>query len=192
MGFGTLIFGSLLLFNVVYYQLTDVICASILLYGLYKLSGVERSFRFSYFACYGFLALSLAELTVGAMELISPLADLQTLTVYLTAVRAIAVSLTLIPLLLGMRRLGLELKVRDLPERCRTAILLVGIAYGVTLIASIPPLLSLFGQRTQLILYMISICGQMISSLWVLTSLYKSYATICMPKGPTANGNAKG
>lgn len=187
MGFGVLCFGTLLLFNVVYYRLTDIIMAAILLYGLYKLSQIGKTFKFSYFSTYGFLALSLAELALGALELFDPLFGMEELTVYTSALRAIALGLVLIPLLLGMGGLGRELEVRSLADRCRTGIFLTVLALGVTFIASMPPLLSLFGDKVQLTLYLISLLGQLLSASWVFLAVYKSYANICMPENNTAS-----
>ena len=62
MGFGTLFIGYFLLLNLTYYGFTDVIAASVMLLGLYKLSGVNKYFKAAAISSGALLVFSLGEL----------------------------------------------------------------------------------------------------------------------------------
>ena len=68
MGFGTLFIGYFLLLNLTYYGFTDVIAASVMLLGLYKLSPVNKYFRAAALSSGVFLAFSLGELGIAAID----------------------------------------------------------------------------------------------------------------------------
>ena len=99
MGFGTLFFGCLLLFNVLYYQITDVIAAAIILYALYRLNRFNKPLRVAYFASYAFFAYSLFELVLGMWALFDPLMGQGEFSGHVTVGRAILLACVMLPTL---------------------------------------------------------------------------------------------
>ena len=181
MGFGTLFFGCLLLFNVLYYQITDVIAAAIILYALYRLNRFNKPLRVAYFASYAFFAYSLFELVLGMWALFDPLMGQGEFSGHVTVGRAILLACVMLPTLLGIRALAKEVDATDLSGRATVTTAVFSIGSILTVLASLPLFLSLLGNDAQRALYYITLAFQLAQALFTVLTVWRAYATICMP-----------
>ena len=182
MGFGTLFFGCLLLFNVLpYYQITDVIMATIILYALYRLNRFNKPLRVAYFASYAFFAYSLFELVLGMRSLFNPLIEQGEFSSHIAIGRALLLACMILPTLLGIRALAKEVDARDLYGRATLATVIFSLGSLLTVLTSIPAFLSLFGTQGQGALYGITLAVLLAQALFTVLTVWRAYATICMP-----------
>lgn len=182
MGFGTLLFGCALLFNVIYYQITDVIAAVIILYALYKLNKFNTPLRVSYICAYPFAAFTLFELVLGAWRLFDPMMDQSTYSGYLATARAALLLAVMLPLMLGIAALAREVDAKDLRLRAMGACAVACVSTLTTAVASLPFTVAAFGDKAQVWLYVCTMVLQLIFALVAVLTVWRAYATICMPE----------
>ena len=72
MGFGTLFIGFFLLLNVMDSSFTDLISALVMALAFYKLSFINRDFKYAYRACYAMILVGVAELFVAIYSMATP------------------------------------------------------------------------------------------------------------------------
>lgn len=182
MGFGTLFFGYfLLLNNVSYFGFTDPIAAVVMLLGFYKLSGVNRYFRYSCLTAGVFSLFSVAELIFTALDLFAPSSALTAALPYLSMGRSVLIATLTVTMLEGIRQVAVEVELEGLPKRCRTMIPVTVAAYTLMILMDTPPLLSAMPKEMFAVLTMVILIGIPVTVIINLYSIFTAYARICMP-----------
>ncbi len=179
MGFGTLFLGYFLLLDLPYYSFTDIIAASVMLLGLYKLSAVNRNFKISALACAVFLLFSAAEFGIRGYELLftqllTPLA-----ISIITIVRTIIVCTLTVTMLLGIRDISKEVELDDIPKKSKRLAVSAVIVYSMWIISELP--LTFINDYIWAIIAFITVMSTLAIIILNLTLVYTCYMKICMP-----------
>ena len=180
MGFGTLFIGYFLLLNVTYFGYTDLIAGLIMLMGLYKLSTVNKQFKFASFGAALFSLFGTAELFVSIFSMFKPSFKEETVLLYITPIRYVVIALFSFYILLGIKEIAGEVKLRVLKDKANFYIY---VSLTVFLLAAIfdLPLLNFMPAKALaiisvfLLLFIFFIVGI------ILSIIYKAYMKICMP-----------
>lgn len=182
MGFGILFIGYFLLLNFAYSAFTDAIAGAIMLYGLYKLSGINRGFRYASLAAGGFTALGVAKLLCEVLELFSLIPHSELLVSVLAIIKCVAVGGVTVLTLLGMKEVSAEVGLSELSEKClRTSILALPV-YVLSLTLEVLGLFSLTEFTALVVISVISIVLSLTLEVIVLIRIYACYMRICMPE----------
>ncbi len=182
MGFGTLFIGYFLLLNITYYTFTDVIAASVMLLGLYKLGTVSKYFRApaafaALFAVFGF-----AELAVGVLDMLFiKLLSNQLLVSALAISRSLILAALTLLMLKALYGIAHELDVEKVPLRCRTMMVWTTLLYGAQILFETPFISAIIPTKASAILYLAIIIGMIVVVISNLTIIYSCYMQICMP-----------
>ena len=186
MGFGTLFFGYFLLINnVVYCGFTDPIAALIMLLGLYKLSSVNRYFRYAAYMAVGFAAFSLVELGLCATELFLPSAALLAYTPYVSMARSAVIAVLTATLLRGIWDVAEEVELDDLAKRAKTMVTVSAAAYAFLILMDTPLLISGLPTAVIAVLSLVAVLGIPVLVIVNLTVIHGAYMYICMPDEKT-------
>ena len=179
MGFGTLFIGSFFLLNISYYGYTDIIAAMIMMMGLYKLAYLNREFKNALLVCYGFAVLALGELVIAAIGLFGSTA-LAAVTPYVSALRYTVIFALSYLILTGIFRLSVEVDDRILAERARR-MSIFSFFYLIIALFELPFIAGLLGNIAGYVFFALVIL-HLILMVFLLTTVYKAYAGICMPE----------
>ena len=192
MGFGTLFIGYFLLLNIVYYSITDVICASVMLLGLYSLYKINRFFKLSAYLCAGFCAFSIVELYFGLKDMFFGVSTSATLISVFSAIRFLLVGTLTVAILLAIREVSIEVELEEMPLKCMSRVILSSVIFGFGLLLE-TPLLHFLGVRTLYVLSALTVLAELFIVAMNLTVIYGAYMRICMPKDnlPRGNGEVK-
>ena len=179
MGFGTLFIGYFLLLNLTYYGFTDVISAAVMLLGLYKLSPVNKYFRYSVIADAVFLVFSLGEFGIAVYEIFIKQIGSTTLVSVMSIVRCICVGLLTVFILKGIEEVAREVDVENLPTKASRLVILTAVIYAlwITLEAPIPFIKDIILATLSLLTLLSTIALIIVN----LTVIYTCYMKICMP-----------
>lgn len=181
MGFGTLFIGYFFLLNFAYISFTDAICGSIMLYGLYKLSKINKPFGISAIFAAAFTLLGVIELLAWALGLFFPM---PTLTVFYSVSSIVRYSLILFTstfMLYGMRDVAKEVRLLDLSEKCERLSYITAPIYSANILLEI---FGLFDLKETQALYTLTAFAIVITLALValtLIRIYSCYMRICMP-----------
>ena len=182
MGFGTLFIGYFLILNFAYTAFTDAIAGVLVLYGLYKLSNVNREFTISAIISAIFTFAGIAELILEVAQFLS-LISLPPLVYSVTGiVRASLLCARTAYMLLGMQSVSSEVGLGSLSMIIRRLYVLTIPVYGVNLALEIMGLFSLEEVGVLLILSVISLVASITLTVLILIRIYDCYAKICMPE----------
>ena len=182
MGFGTLFVGYFLLLNFAYTGFTDAIAGVLMLYGLYKLSNVNRQFTISCIISAAFTLLGIGELVIELIRLFIFGIDLSLLNSIVSIVRVIVVSTMSAYMLLGIQAVAREVGLGNLAEISRRLYILNYPVYAVALALEIMGLFSLEEVGALVILSVFSIVLTLTLTVLILIRIYDCYAKICMPE----------
>lgn len=181
MGFGTLFIGYFFLLNISYFNYTDLLSAAIMAMGLYRLSGVNRPFRFAFFTDLAFLIVGGAELVTVMIPLVSPASDLSALAVPIGVARYLLLALYHLILLLGIHEVAEEVGLSKLATRAQALIVLPLLAYLASALFEIPHIFPDSAVKETAIVAFALLILTLLSCVLVLMTIYRCYARICMP-----------
>ena len=179
MGFGTLFIGYFLLLNLTYYGFTDLIAASVMLLGLYKLSKVNKYFSYSCIAAAVFLAFSLAEFGIASYELFTRPINSTVLVSVMSIIRCISVCLLTVLILKGIEDVAKEVDVEDLPKKASKLVIITAVIYSAWIALEAP--LSFANDYVLGVLSLITILATIALIIVNLSVIYTCYMRICMP-----------
>ena len=181
MGFGTLFFGYFLLLNIIYFRFTDIICALIMLLGLYKLSSVSRHFKMPLYFALPFAAFSLVELLLGAFSLFGGGENELTVSI-LGILRSLLLAAFTVILLRAMHDIAKELEVDKVPLKARTMIVWTLLVYGMNILFQTTSLSALLPTEINAFLYLFVVVGTIVVVIANLSIIHSCYVYICMPE----------
>ena len=183
MGFGILFIGYfLLLNNVSYYMLTDVISALLMLMAFYKLAYLNRGFSLGFIFCSVFSLFGAFEFIAEAMRMFGLVSLGTTFISTVGMIRYLLICLTTVFMLIGARDIAKEVDLNALAVRCHKGIILTFIIYALNIIWQTSSLLGFVPNVKFMALsgYII-ILATIILVIMNLISIYGCYMHICMP-----------
>ena len=181
MGFGTLFIGYFFLINVTpYYAYTDIIAASVMLLGLYKLSSVNKSFFGGMVSTVIFTIMSLLELVMVLLGTFISINQPVITEYVLVALRYIVIFVLTVFILRGIYEVAYEVDARALALRSKASlpfavILLLDAAFEMPFMAD------LIGNFVLYIYFALFIC-LIVYIANTLILIYRAYMQICMPE----------
>ena len=182
MGFGTLFIGYFFLINPSYFQYTDVIGASVMLLGLYKLSAYNRSFLRAAIISLIFFVLSVAELITVALDMIFSVSAASAIVSYISAPRYLVILVLTVFILIGIRDIAKEVDADELSEKSARSLPLSAI-FALTALLQIP----YNGELSEVAATVMGWCAltvllaTVVYVANVLITIYRAYAQICVP-----------
>lgn len=182
MGFGILFIGYFLLLNFSYFVFTDMISGVILLYSLYKLSSVNRDFKWAAVISGGFTLFGAYELIYSLLGSFVTLPDSALVNSISSVIRVLLTGAITLFMLRGMQRVSREVKLFELSAVSERLSLLTFPVYGLKLALEIIGFFSLKGNTFLLILSVISIVTSLTLTVLILIRIYGCYMRICMPE----------
>ena len=179
MGFGTLFIGYFLLLNFTYFGLTDIIAAGIMAAGLYKLSSVNREFRYAFYLSVAFCIYAVPELGLFALRILEIHND-PTLTGYISVGSAVIVSVLTALIMRGIYSVSREVELERIPRMSMFSFYSAFGVYALYILCNAPFLSDLFGSAVA-ILYLFAIVLLLLYVGFNLYVIYSCYMRICMP-----------
>lgn len=179
MGFGTLFIGYFLLLNLTYYGFTDVIAASVMLLGLYKLSGVNKYFKASAISSGALLVFSLGELGVAVYEMFIGAINSPALVSVMCIVRCLIIGALTVLMLKGIEDVSREVDIENLPAKASRLTVATVVIYALWIILEAP--LSFIDDYVLAVLSLVTILATLALIIINLTLIYTCYMKICMP-----------
>lgn len=179
MGFGTLFIGYFLLLNLTYYGFTDVIAASVMLLGLYKLSPVNKYFKAAAISTGVFLLFSLGELGVSVYEMFISAINSLALVSVMCIVRCVIVGALTVMMLKGIEDVSREVDIENLPRKASRLVIATIVTYALWIILEAP--LSFIDDYVLAVLSLLTILATLCLIIVNLTVIYTCYMKICMP-----------
>ena len=179
MGFGTLFIGYFLLLNLTYYGFTDLIAASVMLLGLYKLSKVNKYFSYSSIAAAVFLVFSLGEFGIATYEMFMRPINSPTLVSVMSILRCISVCVLTVLTLKGIEDVAKEVDLENLPEKASKLVIITAVVYSAWIALEAP--LDFANAYVLGILSLITILATIALIIVNLSVIYTAYMRICMP-----------
>ena len=179
MGFGTLLAGYFFLVNISYFSYTDIIAAMAMLTGLYKLTPINKNFKFGAYACILFSFFGLFEISLTAIELFTESEFLSGAFSYISALRYTFMFVITLFILRGIQEVATDVEALSLAKSAKTAIPLSSL-FLVTAIFELPFWIELLGNTVAYVYFalLLSVVVFVISNL---ITIYKAYMQICMP-----------
>ena len=179
MGFGTLFIGYFLLLNVTYFGYTDLIAGLIMIMGLYKLSTVNKEFKFAFYSASFFSLFGFIELIITVLSMFMPTVE-ETVLLYITPPRYVVIAVLSAFILKAIREVSKEVGLKALASKANYYFWISSTAFLLTAIFDLP----IFGFMPPKALAVISIL--LLLAIFVivainLTIIYKAYMKICMP-----------
>ena len=183
MGFGTLFIGYFFILNFPYCEFTDAIAASLMLYGLYKLSGLNDWLRLSFFFTVGFAVLGVLELGLELYGMLfMPLASTHPVFAISALLRHLFVCMVTAFGMLGIKDVADEVGLSSLAEKAgRGAYVSIGI-YSISILLESSSLASFIPARILATLYVFTVLATVTLVIFNLTCIYSAYMRICMPE----------
>ena len=179
MGFGTLFIGYFLLLNLTYYGFTDVIAASVMLLGLYKLSKVNKYFKDSMISAAAFLIFALGEFGLATYEIFMRPIGNAALISAMSVLRCISVCLLTILMLKGIETVAKEIELDDAAIKAKKLFIITTVTYSAWIILEAP--ISFINDYVLGVLSLLTILATIALIILNLTLIYTCYMRICMP-----------
>ena len=180
MGFGTLFFGYFLLLNVTFFSYSDIIAAFLMLYAFYKLSSVNKGFKYALYAAAVFALFGFCELALTIVELFVPTLDVGAITSAAAMLRSLIICILTLFMLIGMRDVCHEVELNNLSVRCQRAIYVSVVIYSLNIVWETGVLGAFDLKVIALIGYLILISTLLLVAV-NLSSIHTCYVRICMP-----------
>ncbi len=181
MGFGTLFIGYFLLLNIVYPGITNIIAALIMSLGLYRLSKINKPFKYAFYICIGFAVFSLADFAVTILFMFMPQLSNETVTSYMTMLRLFVTCILTVSFLSGIQDVAIEVDLEKVPKRSRYLMYASLAVYAIYLILTMPAVSYLLPEQVAAVLYVITIFAQFALIILNLYTIFTCYARIGMP-----------
>ena len=181
MGFGTLFVGYFFVLNFPYCEFTDALAAIIMLYGLYKLSGINESFRRACYFSVAFVAFGLLELGIELYGMLFFTETSPGLITVLSLLRHFIVGLTTAFMMLGIREVANEVGLGALKEKStRGAYVSIGI-YVISILLESASLAKFVDVKILAFASVFVILATFTVVIFNLVCIYSAYMRICMP-----------
>ena len=182
MGFGTLFIGYFFVLNFPYCEFTDAIAAILMLYGLYKLSGINEWFRLSVYGAIAFAAFGIFELAVELCGMLSLFNINSTLLFISVLLRHVIVAALTAFMMFGIRDVAREVGLSSLREKStRGAYVAIGV-YLLNIMLESTVLNSFLPGQVLAYLYVFTTLATLTLIVFNLTCIYSAYMRICMPE----------
>lgn len=181
MGFGTLFFGYFLLLNIVYFQFTDIICALVMLLGLYKLSSVSRYFKMPMYFAIPFSLFALVELIFGSLSLFGA-KDTELTVSILGIIRSVIVATLTVLILRAMHDIAKDLDVEKVPFKSRTMVVWTLLVYGMNILMQTTSISAFLPAEINAFLYLFVVVGTIVVVIANMSIIHSCYVYICMPE----------
>ena len=191
MGFGTLFAGYFLILNFTYYRFTDAIAGVIMLYALYKLSSVNKYFRYASIAAAALTLFGVGEFGVAIFDMLFSIESSAALNTYLALIRHFLIAATTLLMLLGMRDVSREVGLRSLRVRCNyLAYVTLGV-YTANIILETSGLDAWIPTALLGPLAAITLLATLALIVANLYCIFSCYSKICMPEDNSLNDTEK-
>lgn len=181
MGFGVLFVGYFLFLNIAFPAYTDAPGAVIMLYGLYKLSRINRGFRLSSYAAMALTLFGVCELGIEVADAFSLLTIDDGLRSGLALGRHFLLCITTLLALLGMQEVSAEVKLRRLEAKCKIAARATLVVYILNIILELSALGSFIPTPVLATAGVTALLMRFGVIIFNLTVIYSCYMKICMP-----------
>lgn len=179
MGFGTLFIGYFLLLNLTYYGFTDVISASVMLLGLYKLLPINKYFKLATIFSGVFLIFSLGEFGIATYEMFFRQINSPVLVSLMSIARCLTVGALTFFMLKGIESVAKEVEVENLPAKASRLAIATVVIYTLWIVLEAP--LSFINDYVLAVLSLLTILATIALLIINLTVIYSCYMRICMP-----------
>ena len=189
MGFGTLFIGYFLLLNVTYYSYTDLICALIMALGLYKLSTVNRYFKYTLYTALAFAAVGATEFVREIILMFSPTANLS--LDFLPILRSAVLCALTVCMLLGIKEVAAEVDLPSLAKRAERMLIPAALIYLPTIILDTPTLFVSVDPLAVAVFFALLLIATLFLHINNLITVYSAYMRICMPSELTQNKQSR-
>ena len=182
MGFGTLFIGYFLLLNIASYEFTDAIAAIVMLYGIYKLSSLNKGFKRSLTAVLIFSAFGIFELGYGVYDMFFSFgASSETVISVISLIRYAIVALVTIFVMLGMSEVANEVKLRVLAIKCERVLYMTIPIYAMSMLLEAFSILELMEYKIVTVISILTLICNIALTILALICIYSCYMKICMP-----------
>lgn len=179
MGFGTLFIGYFLLLNLTYYGFTDVIAASVMLLGLYKLSPVNKFFKAAAVCSGVFLVFSLGEFGIATYEIFFRQLNTPLFISVMSILRCLVISTLTVLMLKGIESVAREVELENLPVKASRLAVVTIVIYSLWILLEAP--ISFIDDYVLAVLSLLTILATIALMIINLTVVYSCYMKICMP-----------
>ena len=181
MGFGILFVGYFLILNFAYPAFTDVIAAAIMLYALYKSSGVNRGFKVGAWVCFAFTVFGFAEFIIEGADMFFAIGTPEVLSTVMAAARHLIILLLTVTAMAGIRDVAGEVELYELQTKAKSSITAATAVYALSILleAAFP---SFIPVQVLAYISMITLIATLMLIIFNLTIIYSAYMHICMPE----------
>lgn len=179
MGLGTLFIGYFLLLNVTYFGYTDLIAGLVMIMGLYKLSAINKEFKFAFYTASVFSVLGFAELIISVISMFMPAIEDKVL-LYITPARYVIIAILCAFILRGIRDVSSEVGLKALASKANYYYLVSFIAFFIAAIFDLP-IFSFIAPKALAVISILILLALFVIIAINLTVIYKAYMRICMP-----------
>lgn len=192
MGFGTLLGGYFLLLNFSsYYRYTDVIAALIMLYALYKLSGVNQMFKSASGAAALFSLFGFGELVLEMMDLFQMFTITETLTSVLAMIRCLLIGTLTVFMLLGIKSVSNEVGLKVLEVKSNYLSYVTVFIYPLNILSQTAELAQFLSEKALAYISVAILIATLALIIMNLTVIFSCYQKICMPEDNKADFTEK-
>ena len=178
MGFGTLFIGYFLLLNLTYYVFTDAIAAAVMLLALYKLSPINKPFKYAMYSAVAFLVFSVANLGVNVYEMFFGAINNALLYATMACGRYMLICALSVIMLKGAEEIAKEVDLKDVATKASRLITLCAFFFSLLVLTETIPI-----TNTPIaIIAAVSLIAVFALMILNLTVIYSCYMKICMPE----------
>ena len=190
MGFGTLFIGYFLLLNLTYFAYSDLLAALIMLMGLYKLSTVNKPFKYAFYATCVFAVFGAGELIINFINLFFLLFEENAVLAYVTPVRYIIIGALSVLTMRGIRDVAKEVGLKQLCAKAGTYAYVSAIFCTLAMVFDLP-ILDFIPRKPLVAISITLLLALFIIIAIELSIIYKAYMRICMPSDLVQNNQPK-
>ncbi len=182
MGFGTLFVGYFLLLNVTYYDFTDAIAAIVMLYGIYKLSSINKGFKRALCAVLVFTVFGIFELGYAVYNMFfSYGVSSETVVSVISLIRYALLAILTVFVTLGMSEVANEVKLRVLAIKCERVFYMTIPIYAVSALLEAISISGILDFKIITAIGIIALICNLALTILALICIYSCYMRICMP-----------
>lgn len=179
MGFGILLIGYFLVYNVPYFGMTDIIAAEVMSMGLNKLSTVGHYFKLGYYVSLVFTAYALPELVLYSLDLFEIYQNSELIS-YLRVGQSVILCTLTVLILKGIYEVAKEVDLERVPKKAYRLTYATFLVYILWIVCNAPFLVELLGGYVAYV-YLAAILSILILVTLNLGVIYTCYMRICMP-----------
>ena len=189
MGFGMLFVGYFLLINITYFEYTDIIAAMLMLMATYKLSFVNKYFKYAMITSAVFAFFALGELSLSLINFFLPLGFYEATLSYISFTRYALTFILVVFLLRGISTVCEEVELISL-KRFSDKCLKFSFIYLLAGFFEIPFTATILGGAAAYV-YLAAILAFLIFHGFILYAIYKAFRDILMPEAESQKKEKK-